>query len=205
MRSLEVDLGDSSRIARRGESSSARSAASSVEESEIGTRVSVSTTCKERNVHISNRSVSEVVPQDRDYATVEIGRKDKQNPVEPAGPPQCGIDIPRLIRRTEYEDALVLVAHAVEFRQQLPTTTLRPADHARLLRFIPSASSSSRNSTHGVLRRAVSKIACRFCSLWPSHMSSTSCEPDREEMGADLAGKRTRKKRLAASGWPVHQ
>ena len=42
------------------------------------------------------------------------------------------------------------------------------------LRLCPSASISSRNRTHGALRRAASKISCRFFSELPIHMFSTS-------------------------------
>jgi hypothetical protein len=39
------------------------------------------------------------------------------------------------------------------------------------------ASISSKNSTHGRFRRAVSKMARRLRSLLPIHMSSTSVSP----------------------------
>jgi hypothetical protein len=58
-------------------------------------------------------------------------------------------------------------------------TTPRMADPPprRCDRFWPSASISSKNSRHGRLRRAVSKIDRRLRSLLPIHMSSTSLRP----------------------------
>ena len=53
-------------------------------------------------------------------------------------------------------------------------TVLRIASLDERLRFCPIASTSSRNSTHGALARAVSKTSWRLRSLLPTHMSSTS-------------------------------
>ena len=51
---------------------------------------------------------------------------------------------------------------------------VRRTDECSWLRLCPSASISSRNSTHGALRRAASKISCRFFSELPTHMLRTS-------------------------------
>ncbi|MCX6463620.1 MAG: hypothetical protein NTW05_08515 [Pseudonocardiales bacterium] len=47
----------------------------------------------------------------------------------------------------------------------------------RCERFWPSASTSSKNSTHGACRRAAAKTWARLRSLEPTHMSSTSATP----------------------------
>ena len=53
-------------------------------------------------------------------------------------------------------------------------------DVVRCERLWPSASTSSKNSTQGALRRAAAKIAARLRSLLPVHMSSTSATPNSE-------------------------
>ena len=55
--------------------------------------------------------------------------------------------------------------------------TCRMADCFKSLLLAPIASASSKNNTQGLLRRASSKISCRFFSLLPIHMSKISCRP----------------------------
>ena len=55
--------------------------------------------------------------------------------------------------------------------------TCRPALPRMSLRLAPSASTSSKNSTQGVLLRAYSNSACSLLSLLPKYISSTSWMP----------------------------
>jgi hypothetical protein len=57
------------------------------------------------------------------------------------------------------------------------TVLRRLEECVRCERFCPSASTSSKNSTHGAWRRAAAKTCARFRSLDPVHMSSTSATP----------------------------
>ena len=73
------------------------------------------------------------------------------------------------------------------------------------LRLAPSASTSSKNSTHGRERRACSKISCRLRSTLAEPHVENLVDADGQEGGLDFAGRGAGQVRLAAAGRPIEK
>src|SRR5690606_10454438 len=122
-------------------------------------------------VHLGQRLVAAEDAQDR-RARLGVRRRHEDELVEPARTAEGHVDVPGRVRRGEHQHALVgALVDAVQLghalADDLPVGRMSERRAA-------SASTSSKNSTHGRWRRARSKTARRFRSLEPMYMSRMS-------------------------------
>ena len=122
-------------------------------------------------------AIAQVQLQDLDPGGA-IGRDDQQGAVEAAGPAERGVDVPRLVGGAEHEDAFVGSPSMPSSSASSWTTTLRIAERLRLAALVAEGVELVEEQHAGRVaagpfeqRRAGSR------SLWPDHMSSTSCSP----------------------------
>jgi hypothetical protein len=133
-----------------------------------------------------------------------VGRRHEDHAVEPARTAQRVVDVPRSVRRREHEHALVRRAHPVELGEELvdELADRRRADVASLR----TEGVDLVEEQHARRRAArplegVMQLLLAFTEVHPEHL----VDADRDELGVDLAGRRTGEIRLAAPGRAVEE
>ena len=154
--------------------------------------------------HVRDRPVANVIAQDG-LPRLPVRREHQQGPVQAARPAQGAVDVPRVVRGGEDEDAVVRRAHAVELGEQLVDGAARSAVsdlRALLSQRVDLVEEQDAGRCPPGRLEQVPQVAFGLSQVHVEHV----CQRDRQEAGAQLTGDGSRDEGLAAAGRAVqHQ